>query len=162
MVVCVGLILLLNGAVRTAVSIGFLGVAFSWAFGSNYRLVHWLCVAFGLLLFIPAVGDGVVWFRNKPELIKDQMSIIQIDRDVLKNDESISQSETDRQEHRKDQEQVFRDMNNLSKDQVELSLRKSEGVFRHVIRIDWETIVGGTLLLSAGLGLLLGVKPLPK
>ena len=33
--VCVGLILLLGGGVRPAVGIGLLGIAFSWALGSD-------------------------------------------------------------------------------------------------------------------------------
>jgi uncharacterized membrane protein YqjE len=154
-VVCVGLIFLLGGAVRTAVSIGLLGVAFSWAFGSNYRLVHWLCVGCGLLLLISVAGDGFVWRREKPSFIKDQLAMVENDRSLLKDEEADIQRETDRQKYN-------RDVSEYTKDLQELAHLKGETVFRHVMRIDWETIVGGILLLSAGLGLVLGVKPVPK
>jgi hypothetical protein len=157
--VCVGLILLLGGGVRAAVGIGLLGIAFSWAFGSNYRLVHWLFVVFGLLLLIPAIGDGLFWPRNKPEVIKNQTSIIEGDRDMIKNDMSLIAEETDKQEQRKEREDLNKQSDELFKDQQELRRLQDEGIFRHIVKNDWGTIVGGLLLLSAGLGLVVGVKP---
>jgi hypothetical protein len=150
---------MLGGTLRTAVGIGILGLALSWAFGSNYRFVHWLCVAFGLGLLITAVGDGVVWHRRKPDFINNQMAVVKVDKDVLKTDDELILSETDKTEHKKKREERSRDLDNLNEDELELGRRRREGAFRHVLRIDWEMIVGGMLLLSAGLGLVLGVKP---
>jgi hypothetical protein len=157
--ICVGLILLLGVGIRAAVGVGLLGIAFSWALGSNYRLVHWLFVVFGVLLLVPAVGDGFSWSRNKAEVIKDQASLIQTDRNMLKNDLSLMMGETDRQERRKEQEQNRKHWEELSRDEQELFSLQAEGIFRHVLKNDWATLAGGLLLLSAGLGLVLGLKP---
>ena len=156
--ICVGLIVLFGGGVRAAVGIALLGIAFSWAFGSNSRLIHWLFVVFGLLLLIPAMVDGFLWPRNKPEIIKDQSSIIEGDREMLKNDMSAITEETDRQERRKNEEEYSKDSDELSKDERELGRLQDEGIYRHVVETDWGSALGGLLLFGAGLGLILGVR----
>jgi uncharacterized integral membrane protein len=205
--ICVGLILVLGGKVRDAVGILLLGMAFSWALGSNSRLVHWLFVVFGLLLLLSAALDGFLWRRNKPEFINGQISIIDGDRSLIEADRSAfaddakgnkelskdakslrelsdayllrPSSEILREYERKRQdlqEKIEKD-SALSKDLVEsghelfkheLTLRdderklqklQAERVFQQVMKNDWGTIVGGLLLLIAGLGLIVGVKP---
>jgi hypothetical protein len=153
--ICVGLIVLLGGGVRAAVGIALLGIAFSWAFASDYRLVHWLFVVFGVLLLVPAAGDGLLWPRNKPEVIKDQTSIIETDRDMLKSDLSLITEAADAQERRKSEEEYNRHSNELLKDGQELRRLQTEGTFHHVLRIDWGPALGGLLLLGAGLGLII-------
>lgn len=167
--ICVGFILLLGGnwdypdvGIRPVVGVMLLGMAFSWALGSNNRLIHWLFVVFGLLYLVSVALDVFMWPRNKPEIIKDQISIIEGDRDILKNDRSILTLEMDRQEQRKEQEAVSKDSDELFKDERELRRLQTETTFRHVVKNDWGELVGGLLLLSAGLGLILGVKPMRK
>lgn len=160
--VCVGLIVLLGAGTRAAIGIGILGVAFSWAFGSNYRLVHWLFVVFGFLLLVPGILDGLSWPRYKPEVLKDQAAILESDRDVMKNDMSLIAEETNAQARLKDQEEYTKHSATLFKDQEALWRLRSEGIYRHVVTNDWGTIVGGLLLLTSGLGLMVGVKPVRK
>ena len=157
--VCIGLIVLLGGAVRTSVGIGLLGFAFSWAFGSNYRLVHWLLLAFGLILLVPAAGDAILWPRTKPDLIKAQNSIIDGDKGLLEVDRSLSMHLASSREIQKAQSDIMKDSEQLYKDYRELQTLQAQGVLGRVIDNDWGTLVGGMLLLSAGVGLLLGVKP---
>ncbi len=163
--ICVGLILLLGGGappavgIRPAVGIMFLGMAFSWALGSNSRLVHWLFVVFGLLLLLSVAPDPFVWSRGKPEIIKDTISVIAADRDLAKYDLSLMTHETDKQEQRKDQEEFNKANDELSKDEQELRSLQTESTFRHVVKNDWGELAAGLLLLSAGLGLIAGVKP---
>lgn len=156
--VCVGLIVLLGGGTRAAVGIGILGIAFSWAFGSNHRLVHWLFVIFGVPLLIPAVVDALRWPTDKPEIIKDQTSIIAADLDMVKNDMSRITEESDRREQAKDREEHLNHSDALFRDQMKLARLQNEGIIRHVVRNDWRTILGGLLLLSSGLGLVFKVK----
>ena len=157
--ICVGLIVLLGGGVRAAAGIGLLGIAFSWAFGSNYRAVHWSFVAFGLLLLIPPVAAVFLWPRNKPEAIKFQTSIVKGDRLVVDAERSIMVDEEDRQERQKDREELSKSSDQLLEDEQELRTLQAEDSFRYVLKNDWELVAGGILLLSSGLGLTVGVKP---
>jgi hypothetical protein len=51
--VCLGLILLYGHlSLRHLAGILFLGLAYSWAIGSNSRIVHWLFISFGFLLLL--------------------------------------------------------------------------------------------------------------
>jgi len=182
----VGLILLLGGKVRYAVGITLLGMAFSWALGSNDRVVHWLFVICGLLLLVGPVGDGFLWPRQKPELIKGQTSLVESEKAVVQDDVSSSDQAKRQLEdafHGIDKDnagnhlkfieilkpeverlQVKEDKDNreLYKAQAELQHLEAEGIFRHVMRDDWANVAGGLLLLSAGLGLMVGVKPVRK
>ena len=156
---CVGLIVMLGGGVRTAIGTGLLGVAFSWAFGSNHGFVHWLFVILGILLLFGAAGDAFFWSRVKPDLLKDQASLVVSGRAMQKEDLSIVLHETDKQAQRKDQEANTKDLDQLLKDEQELSRLQSEGTFRHVLNNDWGALGGGLLLLSSGLGMVIGIKP---
>ena len=158
MLVCVGLILLLGGKVRDAAGITLLGMAFSWALGSNNRLVHWLFVICGLLLLVIPVGDGFLWPRQKPELIKGQTSLVESDRGIVESTNALITQMT-QQEQRETREDLSKLSSELAKDEVELQRMQTEGIFRHVMRDDWANVAGGLLLLSAGLGLMVGVKP---
>lgn len=184
--VCVGLILLLGGKVRDAVGITLLGMAFSWALGSNNRLVHWLYVICGLLLLVIPVGDGFLWPREKSEEIKGQTSLVETEKDIVQDDVSSSDQvkrqledafhgidKDNAENHLKRIEilkpeverlQIKEDKDNteLYKGQAELQHLEAEGIFRHVMKNDWGNVAGGLLLLSAGLGLMVGVKPVRK
>src|SRR5437879_9075479 len=78
--VFIGLIVLLGGGIRAAVGIGLLGIAFSWALGSNHQVVHWLFLIFGLLLLILPTWDGISWPQRKLEILNTQTELIEIDR----------------------------------------------------------------------------------
>jgi len=182
----VGLILLLGGKVRDAVGITLLGMAFSWALGSNNRLVHWLYVICGLLLLVIPVGDGFLWPREKSEEIKGQTSLVETEKDIVQDDVSSSDQvkrqledafhgidKDNAENHLKRIEilkpeverlQIKEDKDNteLYKGQAELQHLEAEGIFRHVMKNDWGNVAGGLLLLSAGLGLMVGVKPVRK
>jgi hypothetical protein len=88
--ICVGLILLLGGGVRPACGIGLLGIAFSWAFGANKRIVHWLFLILGLSLLVVAFLDEYEWRKNKPDLISDYASEIETDKSLLQSDISLN------------------------------------------------------------------------
>jgi hypothetical protein len=156
--ICVGFILLLGGSVRAAVGITLLGVAFSWALGANLRVVHWLFIVFGLLLLIPAVADGILWPQVKPAFIQVQTTGIENDQNMLKMDMDLAVQETDKQEKRKDDAEVAKDQATLFRDEQELRTLRADGVFRHIIKDDWQWLAGGMLLLSAGVGLIIGIK----
>jgi hypothetical protein len=70
--------------------------------------------------------------------------------------------EIDRQERRKNQEEYSKDSDELSRDERELTSLQDEGIYRHVVKADWGTALGGLLLLGSGLGLILGVKPVQQ
>jgi hypothetical protein len=156
---CVGLIVLLGGGLRQAVGISLLGIAFSWTFGSNSRFIHWLFVAFGLLLLIPSAWDGLSWVHQKPEVIKGQMAVVQTDNELIKNQESLLAETPPGIERAKTQEELSKAMIELFHDNKELRHLQAESVLRHVIENDWQTVVGGLLLMCSGVGLLVLVKP---
>lgn len=159
--VCLGLIVLKGGTVRDAVGIALLGTAFSWALGSNSRLVHWSFVVFGSLLLLWAAADGIDWhLQSRAAFIKSWRDIIAGDQETLKSDEawtlqvvSDPAAERDAQKEVSDQRQLLRD--------AEHSLRQleAETTYRRLIETDWDTIVPGLLLFSSGVGLLFGIRP---
>jgi len=157
----VGLILLLGGKVRDAAGITLLGMAFSWALGSNNRLVHWLFVICGLLLLVVPVGDGFLWPRQKPELIKDQTWLVESERHGLEEYSSLIAKRTALgiPLSAQQEEESSKQSNELAKDEVELQRMQTEGIFRHLMKDDWGSVAGGLLLVSAGLGLIVGIKP---
>jgi hypothetical protein len=239
--ICMGLILLLGGGAPTAVGIRpalgimLLGLAFSWALGSNNRLVHWLFIVFGLLLLLSLAFDGFLWRRAKAQIIKSQISVIDGDRWIIESERSGIESDrsliqadrsafaedtkgnrdlsTDAEilgglsdaylvspssenlrdygrkrrdlqekiekdsalnkdlaqstkEMLKDEQALWDDRQTLRDDERKLQSDEreqqnlqAEGIFRHVLKTNWGTVVGGLLLLSAGLGLIVGVEP---
>ena len=163
--ICVGLIVLLGGAVRPTLGIGLLGLAFSWALGSDNRLVHWLFVICGLLLLVPAGGDAFLWPRQKPELIKSKTSIIGLDRDMVESANSVIAADTplDCNFYSKGEERELRyslsEKTEFRGRTQELQRLQAEGIFRHLMKEDWDNVLGGLLLLSSGLGLIIGVNP---
>jgi len=160
--ICVGLILLLGGAVRSAVGIALLGIAFSWVFGSDYRLVHWLFVILGLLLLAFVVADAFLWSTSKSRVVETQSSIVQNDRETIRLDTSIGAESPDKQQQRENQRNLEKDYDELSRDEQALRTLQTDGALRHVLRNDWGTVLGAVFLLSAGLGLLIGAKPKRK
>lgn len=157
--ICVGLILLLSDVgFRAILGITLLGMAFSWALGSNNRFVHWLFVVLGFLLLLDPAGVWYHWPRIKPELINTQASIVQADRDLMRSYFSLIAQETDRQEHRKDEVQQSKAFNELSKDEQDLKDLQTESRIRYVLKQDWGETAGGLLLLIAGLGLIVGIS----
>ncbi len=149
--VCVGLILLLGGKVRDAVGISFLGIAFSWALGSNKRLVHWLFLLFGLLLLFPPILYIRDWPETKRELIGNYSLQIETDnfiiQSAMKDPETFGRGE------------IPKAMKDRSEAQQEVRTLELEGAVRHVMKNDWGSVLGGLLLLTSGLGLIVGVKP---
>jgi hypothetical protein len=142
--VCVGLVLMDSG-IRDGLGIGCLGIAFAWALGSNYRPVHWLFVVSGLLLLVPAVGDVLLWPRQKAEAINLQQSIIQSDLEGARQEQTPSEK--------------LKDYRDLQNERDQMRSLQTEGRLRHAMKLDWQPTVGGLLLLCSGVGLLLGVRP---
>jgi hypothetical protein len=159
--ICVGLIVLLGGAVRPAVGVGLLGLAFSWALGSDNRPLHWLFVICGLLLLVVPMANAFLWPREKSKEIKSQMSIIESDRRWIKEYSSLIAERTAAgiTSSAQEEEESSKQSNELFKDEQELRSLQAEGVFRHVMRDDWGNVAGGLLLLSSGLGLIIGINP---
>lgn len=152
--VCVGLIVLFGGGIRSVVGIGLLGIAFSWAFGSNSRLVHRLFVAFGLLLLIPPAWDGLSWRHQKPEAIRTQNEIVQDDAGLIKNEQALVSETSPGIERARAREELSKATTEWFHDSQELRRLQSEGTLRHVIENDWQVTLGGLLLLCSGVGLL--------
>ena len=152
--ICVGLILILSHAdFRQTMGILFLGLAFGWALGSNYRAVHWVFVVLGVLLLTPAASD--VW--NIPTLIQSQTIVIEGDKDAIKTIQAnIHPGESERafnENLRELDEALAKDLH----DEMELNfMERSKYLF--ALESEWRTDLGGLLLLSAGIGLLFGIK----
>ncbi len=176
--ICVGLILLLSHlGIRSVLGIALLGMAFSWALGSNSRLVHWLLFAFGLLLLFNAALDGYYWPKTKAEQIDAQNSIIkgdhtsrEIDRDQMQTDRELEaqaikegNQEGLRQAGKSYEEDSHRyivdDPAAIRKDEEELRRLEGKSLLRREVEVDWDSILGGLLLFSSGLGLLIGIRP---
>jgi len=177
--VCLGFTVLLGGSARTAFGVVLLGFAFSWAFGSNHRLVHWLFVVAGVILFLPALGDAILWPRTKSELIKLQNSLIDSDRMLVDADlnrttvhledgttphppKTLPPDFFDRKADQTNPQELIKDEEVLRSDEQELRGLQAEGIFRHVLKDDWITMTMGMLLLIAGLALLVGGKPVRR
>jgi hypothetical protein len=161
--VCVALLLVLSHTgIRLIVGIALLGMALSWALGSNSRPVHWLFVVVGLVLLVDPVWDGFTWPQRRPEIIESQKSLIQSDLDLLKASTDVEMHETDPQERRKDREDSEKARKGLDSDERELGQLERDGRFDHVIRNEGDEAAGGVLALSAGLGLLLWVGDAAK
>jgi hypothetical protein len=161
---CVGIILVTGGGVRIAVGIMFLGAAFSWALGSNKRIVHWLFVVFGLLMLVVPVAVWHSWPQRRAERIKLDKSQIEVDRGGIEIFGETVNQDSKQTEYTNEMKNDIHDLNNgyrdLMKDQGQLRDDQAETrPLRPVMRETWEYITGGLLLLFSGLGLLLGVKP---
>lgn len=148
-IVSVGLIVLLGGWDRTAAGIAILGVAFSWAFGSNSRLLHRAFVACGLLLLAPPLLDGLYWPSTKLALIDTEKNLVESQREMVKTDISLDPRV-------RPEKQLASDYADLAKYETELAQLQNQQALSHVLQIDWGLIIGGLLLLSSGVGLLLG------
>lgn len=157
--ICVGLLVLLGGGTRLTAGIGLLGIAFSWALGSNSRFVHWLFVVFGLLLPIQPAWVGFSWSHQKPEFIKMQNDIIQTDRELIENQQTLVEETPPGIERAKARDGLGKATVDLFHDTQELRRLQSEGAFRFVTKNDWQPLAGGILLLCSGVGLLAGIKP---
>ncbi len=114
--ICVGLIVLLGGPTHTVAGIALLGIAFSWAVGSNYRPVHWLFIVVGLILLVPAVGDAYFWPQSKSDLVKLETSAVESDRVMINVDTSSMADETDNKVRNKDEQGLAKDADQLRKD----------------------------------------------
>ncbi|MGC1129102.1 MAG: hypothetical protein WA875_06035 [Candidatus Acidiferrales bacterium] len=136
-----------------------MGIGFSWALGSNSRFVHWLFVAFGLLLLIEPAWVGFSWLHQKPEFIKMQNDIIQTDRELIENQQTLVDETPPGIERAKTREGLGKATVDLFHDTRELRRLQSEGAFRFVTKNDWQPLAGGILLLCSGVGLLVGIKP---
>jgi hypothetical protein len=124
--------------------------------------------------------------REKSEEIKGQTSLVESEKAVVQDDVSSSDQakrqledafhgidKDNAENHLKRIEilkpeverlQIKEDKDNteLYKGQAELQRLEAEGIFRHVMKNDWGNVAGGLLLLSAGLGLMVGVKSVRK
>jgi len=161
--VCVGIILVAGGGVRIAVGIMFLGVAFSWALGSNKRIVHSLFVVFGLLLLVVPAVVWQSWPERRAELIKLDKSQIEIDRGAIEIYSRTVDQDSKQSEYTSDMKNHIHDLSNgyhdLMKDQGQLRDDEAEtSPSRRVVRETWEYITGSLLLLCSGLGLLVGIS----
>jgi hypothetical protein len=56
-------------------------------------------------------------------------------------------------------EQSLKDSQMLREAEVHLRVLQRENAFHHVMQYNWGTIGSGLLLLTSGLGLLVGIKP---
>jgi len=156
--ICVGLILLLSHVgIRPVLGIAFLGIAYAWALGSDDRRVHWLLFAFGLpLLLLSPVADGYYWPKTKAELIQSQKSILEGDREIQKIDSDQMRSD-DKAIARQAGDSYNHDVGKYFDDSAELGRRQGENLLERELEVeaDWGSIVGGLLLLSSGMGLLI-------
>jgi hypothetical protein len=148
---------------RFAVGIFLLGIAFSWAFGSNSRIVHWLFVVSGTLLLFAAAVDAIAWPGFKAKLIGFQTSIIDSDTSAIQEENSTIEN-TKAHAGNLDLSTTLTMLDSeykvLSESQRELQRIQAEGPFQRVMEVDWGFVVGGMLLLGAGLGLIIGVRPM--
>jgi hypothetical protein len=151
---CVGLIVLNGGSIRASIGIGLLGLAFSYTFGSNSRLMHWSFLIVGILLLGVVIWEGHEWPKTKVELIGDYASEIDADKTIIRTDIQTDVSDPralTRGELAKDNEELF-------KAERELENLKAEGSVRHVMKNDWGIIAVGLLLFISGLGLIVGIN----
>ncbi len=58
-----------------------------------------------------------------------------------------------------DYKQLYADERGLSSDEWELSRLQAETSLQRAIEVDWPPLLSGLLLLSSGVGLLVGLKP---
>lgn len=152
--ICVGLILLLSPGFRAPVGILLLGIAYTWALGSNIRAVHWLFLGAGVLLLLMAPLDTYLWQQGKPENISLDTSIVQGAQSVL--DSAISANS--RFPRTVSSEDLAKDYEALSKAQTDLALLQGEMPLPHALKNDWGSLAGGLLLFSSGVGLIIGLR----
>jgi len=126
-----------------AVGIAFLGAAYSWALGTDRRIIHWLFLIFGLLLLVPAALDACEWPQKKLELIEMDNTSIDAEKLLVQED---------------DRKNFVANERNLERDQQELRALQAEGIVLRVMNQDWGTVVAGLLLVGSGLGLLIGIN----
>jgi hypothetical protein len=137
------MIVLLGGGVRTALGFGLLGLPFSWAFGSNQKSIHWLFVVLGCLLLIPAIRHGISWPRQRLERLNKQADLVETDHSLVQDEPNVYYEQ-------------------LRQDEQELQELQRENTYHHIVKTDWPTITGGVLMLSSGVGLLIGLRSVAK
>jgi hypothetical protein len=152
--ICVGLLLLLSTGLRATVGILLLGIAYSWALGSNTRAVRWLFLSAGVLLLLVTPLETYLWQQGKPELISLDTSIVQGAQSELDSDITVNS----RVPGTVSSENLAKDYEALSKAKTELALLKGEKPLPHALKNDWGSLVGGLLLFSSGVGLIIGLR----